>query len=142
MIEKTLLIIKPDIIKKKIIGEIISFLEKNNIEIIYIHMLRLDIETVKDFYQIHSKKIFFNELVEFMTADRIVMLILKGEDIINKTRNLVGNTNFEKAEDNTIRKKFATNLTKNAVHASDSKESFLKEKKILFEFIKNEYRFQ
>ena len=136
MIEETILIIKPDIIKKKYIGKILNILERKNIQIKYLKMIKLDYNTAREFYLEHEKKNFFNELINFIISEKIVILILEGNNIINKIRNLIGNTDLTKAKKNTIRKKFATNLTENAVHASDSKNSFLKEKKILFEFIK------
>lgn len=137
MIEETILIIKPDIIKKKYIGKILNILERKNIQIKYLQMIKLDYNTAKEFYSEHKQKTFFNELITFIISEKIVVLILEGKNIISRIRNLIGDTDLKKAKKNTIRKKFATNLTENAVHASDSKNSFLKEKKILFEFIKN-----
>jgi len=132
MKNKTLLLIKPDIVKKKLVGSIISFLEKECIDIINIRMIKFSKSMAEDFYSEHKDKKFYNELVEFIISDYVVVLILKGDDIINKTRSLIGNTNYLNAEANTIRKQFATSLTQNAVHASDKFDSFLREYKILF----------
>jgi len=132
MKNKTLLIIKPDIIKKKCIGSIISFLEKKNINIIDIKMMKFSETMAKNFYIEHKDKKFYQELIDFIVSDYIVVLILEGVDIINKIREIIGNTNPEKAKDNTIRKRFATDLTKNAVHASDKFESFVREYNIIF----------
>ena len=129
---QTLLIIKPDIVKKNLIGEIINILEKENIKIKNIKMFKLNKNNAQIFYDEHKNKKFYNELVDFMISGSIVALILEGTNIIIKTRKLIGNTDFKKAENGTIRKNFATSLTKNAVHASDSYESFKKEKIIIF----------
>jgi nucleoside-diphosphate kinase len=139
--EKTLLIIKPDITKKKLIGKIISILEENNLNIENLFMLKLKEEDARIFYKEHENKNFFNELIFFMTSDKITTLILSGEDIINTTRKLIGATNFKYAEKNSIRALFATSITENAVHASDSKESANKEIKIILDIIKK-YEYQ
>lgn len=134
--ERTLLIIKPDITKKKLIGRIISQLEENNLLIEKIFTLKLKKEDAEEFYKDHVKKNFFNELIEFIISDKIVAIILSGENIIRKIRTLIGNTNFKNAEKNTIRANFATSITENAVHASDSKDSADKEIKIILNLIK------
>lgn len=139
--EKTLLIIKPDITKKNLIGKIISLLEENNLSIEYIFTLKFKKEDSEEFYKDHIKKVFFKELINFMTSYKIVAIILQGENIINKTRKLIGDTNFKNAEKNTIRANFATSLTENAVHASDSQESAKKEIKIILDLIKK-YEYQ
>lgn len=139
--EKTLLLIKPDITKKKLIGKIISIIEENNLIIENIFMLKLNNEHAKIFYKDHEKKIFFNELIKFITSNKIIALILSGENIITKTRELIGETNFQNAKKNTIRALFATSITENAVHASDSITSANKEIKIISDIIKNyEYK--
>jgi nucleoside-diphosphate kinase len=133
--EQTLLIIKPDVIKKKLIGKIISIIEENNLYIEKINILKLTEEKAKEFYIEHKEKIFFHELISFITSGRIVAIILSGEKIIEKTRTLIGDTNFEKAKKNTIRANFASSITENAVHASDSEKSAKREIKIIFEKI-------
>ncbi len=133
--QKTLLIIKPDIVKKQLIGEIISIIEKTNLKIDSIQTTTLTEDTAKSFYAEHNKKPFFEELISFMTSDKIVIIILSGEYVIQKIRTLIGNTDFRKAEKNTIRAKYATNITENAVHASDSYESAIKEIKIISQII-------
>lgn len=139
--EKTLLLIKPDITKQKLIGKIISIIEENNISIDNILMLKLKKSEAELFYKDHEKKIFFNELVNFITSDKIVAIILSGENIINETRKLIGDTNFKNAEKNTIRALFATSLTENAVHASDSKVSAIKEINLILDLVKtHEYQ--
>lgn len=137
---RTLLLIKPDAIKKKVIGKIISIIEKNNIDIEYITMLKFNKNNAEIFYSDHKHKTFFDELISFITSNKILAIILTGENIISTVRHIIGDTNFKNAAKNTIRSKFATNITENAVHASDSKENAEKEIKIILEIIKkNEY---
>lgn len=131
--ETTLLLIKPDIIKKNLIGKIISIIEENNIKIDKIKTHHLTTSQAKLFYKEHSEKIFFEELISFITSEKIVALVLSGKNVIEKIRILIGHTNLTKAEKNTIRANYATSLTENAVHASDSKSSAEREIKILFD---------
>ncbi len=128
----TLLIIKPDAIKKKIIGKIISILENNNFKIIKIKTIKMNKKTAQLFYHEHKDKCFFNELISFITSEPVMALILKGTNVIKKTRNLIGDTNFKKAKKDTIRNLFSKSLTENTVHASDSYESFKREKTLIF----------
>ncbi len=131
---KTLLLIKPDAMQKKIIGKIISILEQNNINIIQIKILKLTQLQAQAFYNDHKNKKFYSELIEFMTSYNITALILQTDNIntIQCVRTLIGDTNYTKAKENTIRYKFATSLTKNTVHASDSITSYIKENDIIF----------
>ena len=131
---KTLLLIKPDAMKKKIIGKIISMLEQNDINIIQMKILKLNKLQAKAFYNDHKNKNFYSELIEFMTSYNITALILQTEnsDVIQCVRTLIGDTDYTMAKKNTIRYKFATSLTKNVVHASDSIVSYIKENDIIF----------
>lgn len=134
MFEETLLIIKPDAVKKKVVGKIISILEDANIDIIRIKKILLDKKDVEYFYFEHKNKSFYTDLVNFMLSGPVVALLLRDVCVISKIRKLIGHTNYEFAENGTIRKLFACSLTENAVHASDSYESFLRESKIIFKF--------
>ncbi|HIH2762499.1 MAG TPA: nucleoside-diphosphate kinase [Candidatus Azoamicus sp. MARI] len=134
MFEETLLIIKPDAVKNKVVGKIISILEENNIDIIRIKKLILDRQNVENFYFEHKNKSFYIELVNFISSGPIIALILRDIYVISKIRTLIGNTNYKLAEKGTIREMFASSLTENAVHASDSYEAFLRESKIIFKF--------
>ncbi|HIH2763447.1 MAG TPA: nucleoside-diphosphate kinase [Candidatus Azoamicus sp.] len=133
MLEKTLLIIKPDAVKSKVVGKIISILEDNNIDILKIKKLLLKKCDAKIFYFEHRDKSFYDELVNFMSSGPIIVLILSDISVISKIRKIIGHTNYNLAEDGTIRKMFAKSLTENAVHASDSYDSFLRESRIIFE---------
>lgn len=130
--EKTLSIIKPDSVEKNNIGKILQRFEENDLKIVAIKMLHLSSLEAKKFYQIHSQKPFFNELIEFMSSGPIVVLILEGKEAVLKNRKIMGDTNPKNAEMGTIRKDFATNITENAVHGSDSLENAEKEIKFFF----------
>lgn len=132
MLEKTLLIIKPDAVEKKIVGRIISILENNNIDILFIKKIFLSRNEAENFYFEHKNKDFYLELIDFMTSGNIYVLILSGISVVSNVRNLIGHTNHKLAASGTIRSIFASSMTKNAVHASDSFESFLREAKVLF----------
>lgn len=131
-IEKTLVIIKPDSIKKNIIGEIIKTFENNNLQVISAKITKKNKAFFEKFYIEHKNKAFFNELLEFMTSSHIMVLILEGMNAIKKTREIIGDTNYKVAKDNTIRKKFAKSLTENAIHGSDSINSSNREIKLFF----------
>lgn len=133
--EETLLIIKPDVVKKHLIGEIISIIEQNTLKIEQIRTLTFTTNIAKLFYKEHIDKPFFEELISFMTSGQIVAIILSGDNIVQKTRTLVGNTDFKKAEKTTIRARYATNLTENAVHASDSHLSAIREIQIISQIL-------
>ncbi len=121
--ERTLVIIKPDAVKNRHIGEIISRLEKKGFTIIGIKMTRLAKDEAENFYYVHRGKEFFNALIEFMMSDKCVPMVLEGDNVIKEIRNFIGATDPKKAEKGTIRADFGTEVTSNAIHASDSIES-------------------
>jgi len=130
--EDTLIIIKPDAVKKNVIGNILSRFESNNLKIKELKMMMLSKDKAEEFYFPHKDKPFFNELITFITSDKIVAAILECNDAIRQVRELIGSTNPKDAKPNTIRRDFGTNFTQNAIHASDSYESFIREVKIIF----------
>ena len=121
--ERTLSIIKPDGVGKGLIGEVVSRFEKNNIRIIAMKMLWMTKKQAQGFYAVHSERPFFGSLTDFMSSGPIVVMVLEGEDVISKNRKLMGATNFEEAEEGTIRRDFATDIEKNIVHGSDAPET-------------------
>lgn len=121
--ERTLSIIKPDGVARGLIGEVIRRLEKNDLKIIAMKMLRMTKRQAEGFYAVHKNRPFFQDLTDFMSSGRIVVMILEGEDAIARYRKLMGSTNYKEAEQGTIRKDFATDIEKNVVHGSDSPES-------------------
>jgi len=122
-IEHTLSIIKPDEIEKQLIGEIITRIEKADLSIIAAKMIHLTKEQAQNFYIIHKEKSFYRDLVKFMTSDPILVMVLEGENAIQKYREVMGATNPEEAAPNTIRANFAESIRRNAVHGSDGPET-------------------
>ena len=133
--EKTFSIIKPDATKRNITGSINKIIEENGLKIVAQKRIKLSIDQAKDFYQIHSEKSFFNDLIEYMTSEPVVVQVLSGNNAIEIYRNIMGATNPDNAKEGTIRKTHALNVQENSVHGSDSKENA--EKEIAF-FFKNE----
>lgn len=121
--EKTLSIIKPDGVTRGLIGEVIKRLEANNMKIIAAKMIHMNKKQAEGFYAVHRERPFFNSLTDFMTSGPVMVMVLQGENIIERYRALMGATNFEDAAEGTIRREFATNIEKNVVHGSDSPET-------------------
>jgi len=132
MEQKTLLLIKPNATKKNKIGSILKIVEDNGFVIEQLKMFNMDNELADTFYAEHIGKSFYPQLKAFMLSGKIVGAVLNREDAIVKLRELVGNTNFEKAALGTIRFLFADSFTENAVHASDSRESAKREIALIF----------
>jgi nucleoside-diphosphate kinase len=122
-IEQTLSIIKPDAVKKNVIGEIYSRFEKAGLKIVHAQMIELTKEEAEGFYAIHKDRPFFNDLVEFMTSGRVMIQVLEGENAVALNRQLMGATNPKEADKGTIRADFAESIDANAVHGSDSLEN-------------------
>lgn len=134
--EETLSIIKPDAVESHHIGDIISRFEKNGLQITAMKMVQLTPEQAAEFYKEHEGKPFFKGLTDFMTSGPAVVMVISGPDAVAKNRELMGATDFQKAAPGTLRKDFASSLTKNAVHGSDSQESAKRE--ILYFFAPHE----
>jgi len=122
-IEQTLSIIKPDAVKKNVIGEIYSRFEKAGLAIIQAQMIELTKEEAEGFYAVHKERPFFNDLVSFMTSGRVMIQVLEGENAVALNRQLMGATNPKEADTGTIRADFADSIDANAVHGSDSLEN-------------------
>ena len=122
-IEQTLSIIKPDAVKKNVIGEIYSRFEKAGLKIVHAQMIELTKEEAEGFYAVHKDRPFFNDLVEFMTSGRVMIQVLEGENAVALNRQLMGATNPKEADKGTIRADFAESIDANAVHGSDSIEN-------------------
>ena len=121
--ERTLVTIKPNCVKKKCTGEIIARFEKNDFEIIGMRMMKLTRDEAENFYYIHRGKPFFNPLVEFMVSGTCVPMVLEGDDVIKKVREFIGDTDPEKAHGGSIRADYGDSVRENAVHASDGVET-------------------
>lgn len=122
-IERTFSIIKPDAVANNKIGGITAKLEGAGLRILASRMVRLTEGQAKAFYAVHKERPFYNDLVKFMTEGPVVVQVLEGENAVAKNREIMGATNPEKADAGTIRKEFATNIERNAVHGSDAPET-------------------
>ncbi|RUT49824.1 nucleoside-diphosphate kinase [Campylobacter fetus] len=134
--EQTLSIIKPDAVKKGVVGKIIDRFESNGLRIAAAKKLQLSVEDAKKFYEVHAARPFYGELVEFMTSGPVVVMVLEGNNAVIKNRELMGATNPKEAAAGTIRADFAESIDANAVHGSDSLENAKTE--IAFFFAKRE----
>lgn len=121
--QRTLSIIKPDGVRKELIGEVIRRFENEGIRIVAMKMLRLERREAEGFYAVHRDRPFFRSLTEFMCSGPVVVMVLEGHDVIARNRTLMGATDPEKAEKGTIRADFAHNVEQNVVHGSDSLET-------------------
>jgi nucleoside-diphosphate kinase len=121
--ERTLSIIKPDGVKKNLIGEVIKRFEKRGLRIVALKMLRISEDDAKGFYIVHKEKPFYESLTSFMSEGPTVVMVIEGENAINKVREIMGATNPKDASPGTIRADFASDIEHNIVHGSDSRES-------------------
>ncbi len=121
--ERTLSIIKPDGVKRGLIGEVVKRFEAAQIQIVAVKMLHLSKEQAKAFYAVHRERPFYESLTDFMSSGPVVVMVLEGEEVIAKNRTLMGATNYKEAAPNTIRHDFATDIEQNVVHGSDSPET-------------------
>ena len=121
--EKTLSIIKPDAIERNLVGQIVSIFEKNSLTIHSIKKIVLSKKMAEDFYFVHKKKPFFNDLCTYMSSGAVVVMVLEGNDAVAKNREIMGATNPKDAAKGTIRNLYGISLDKNTVHGSDSKEN-------------------
>ena len=132
MSEQTLIIVKPDAVKRNLVEEILSRFEKKGFTISKQKTLNFTKEMAKEFYSAHSTKPFFDELVSFITSGEVVVVIIERDDAVSLTREIIGNTNPKEANPGTIRGDFGISITENSIHASDSSESFDKEVNVIF----------
>ncbi len=121
--ERTLSIIKPDGVARGLISEVIMRLEKSSFKIIAMKMLHMTKVQAEGFYAVHKERPFFESVTGFMSSGPAVIMVLEGEDVISKYRELMGATNYKEAAKGTIRADFATDIEKNIVHGSDAPET-------------------
>lgn len=122
-LERTFAIIKPDAVKKKVAGQILTRIEESGLDIIAMKKIQLSEQAAKGFYAVHKERPFFGDLVKFMTSGPVVAVVLEGEGAINKWRNLMGPTNSNEAPAGTMRGDFGTDIEQNATHGSDGPET-------------------
>lgn len=130
--EKTFVYLKPNAVRRGLIGEIIKRFEQRGIKIVALKFLWMSKEQAEKLYEMHKGKSFYNELIEFVTGGPIVAMIVEAPRVIEMVRHIIGDTDPLKAGTGTIRGEFALTITKNLIHASDSKENFEREYKIFF----------
>ena len=119
-IERTLSIVKPDAVKKNVIGSILAKFEGAGLRIAAVQMKQLSSKEAGEFYAVHKERPFYNELVEYMTSGPVVISVLEGKDAVALNRKLMGATDPKKADAGTIRALYGDSIGANAVHGSDS----------------------
>lgn len=134
--QRTLTILKPDTLRKNLVGEVLGRIETDGLEIEALKMIRLSRGQARDFYAEHQDQPFFEGLVDFMTSGPVVVGIVAGEEAIPRLRTLMGATDPSEAAPGTIRAEFAGDLPENLIHGSDSPESA--EREIGFFFSRRE----
>ena len=132
MPERTLILVKPDAVRRNLIGEVISRIERKGLKVIAMDLRTIERVTAESHYAEHAEKPFFGELVDFITSGPLVALVAEGERAIEAFRALAGATDPVKAAPGTIRGDFALQVAQNIVHGSDSPESAEREIKIFF----------
>jgi nucleoside-diphosphate kinase len=123
LVERTLAIIKPDAVSRGLIGKIIQRYEQERFRIIAMKRMRLNKQQAEGFYAVHRQRPFFDSLTTFMASGPVVVMVLEGEGIIKRHRDVMGATDPKQADKGTIRKEFGTDIEHNIVHGSDSKET-------------------
>lgn len=121
--ERTLAILKPDCVRKKLVGKVIKRIEAEGFKILALKMVKLNATTAGEFYAVHKQRPFFYDLVSFMSSGACIPLVLEKENAIEDFRKLIGATDPEKAAENTIRRLYADSKEQNIVHGSDAPET-------------------
>lgn len=121
--EMTLCLIKPDAVRRNLVGGVLFMIEQAGLKIVAMKMLRLDQRLAEGFYHVHKERPFFGELTEYMASGPIVAAVLVGDDAIKRYRELMGATDPAQAVDGTIRKVYALSKQENSVHGSDAPET-------------------
>ncbi len=121
--ERTLSIIKPDAVARGLIGEVVKRLEQHQLTMVAMKMIHMTKEQAQGFYAVHRERPFFHSLTDFMSSGPAVVMVLEGDTVIARYRELMGATNYEEAAVGTIRREFATDIEKNVVHGSDAPET-------------------
>ena len=130
--ERTLIILKPDAVQRKLCGEIIKRIENKGLDIVAMKRTTIPVATAEKHYAEHAGKGFFKDLVSFMTGSPVVIMAVEGDESITVMRTLIGKTKFTEAQPGTIRGDYAFSFTENLVHGSDSPESAKREVELFF----------
>lgn len=130
--ERTVVIVKPDAVRRGLIGEVVGRIEREKLRILALRMMTIDDELARGLYSEHAGKHFFADLVSFITSGPVVALLVEGEEAVDVVRTLMGATDPKQAEPGTIRGDFGLEITQNLVHGSDSAESAERELDLFF----------
>jgi nucleoside-diphosphate kinase len=122
-LERTLTIIKPDGVEQRNVGDIVKKFEENRLRIVAAKVLHLTRQQAEGFYAVHRQKGFFNDLTRYMSSGPIMVMVLEGENAINRLRDLMGATDPSQAAEGTIRKLYATSIERNVIHGSDGPDT-------------------
>jgi nucleoside-diphosphate kinase len=122
-IERTLSILKPDALQSGVVGKILSKFEESGLKPVAMRMMHLTVPEAEGFYAVHRQRPFFASLVAYMTSGPVIVLVLEGENAVQRNREVMGATNPANAAEGTIRKLFARSIEANSVHGSDSPEN-------------------
>lgn len=137
MMQRSVVLIKPDGVERNLIGNIISCYEDNGLKVIHLKLMQATREIAEKHYSQHKGKDFYEELITFITRSPLCAIILQGEDVIARVRKINGATSPTDAEEGTIRHRYARSKTENCVHASDTLESANDEIKLWFSELEN-----
>lgn len=129
---RTLVLVKPDGVRRGLIGEIVSRLEKKGLRIAALRMLQMDEALARRHYAVHEGKPFFNDLVDFIISGPVVAMLLEGEQAVDVVRTMMGDTDPKKSAPGTIRGDFGMDIGQNLIHGSDSDENARKEIDLFF----------
>ncbi len=130
--ERTLSIIKPEAVEKGLVGKIVSILESSGMKIKGMKMVWMTKSQAESFYEVHKGKPFFDSLTSYMSSGPVVVMVLEGEDVIRRNREVMGATDPAKAAPGTIRNLYGENIERNAIHGSDSPQSAEREIRFFF----------
>ena len=122
-LEQTLSIIKPDAVERNLENKIKSFFLEKNLKVLKSKKIKISKDEASEFYKVHQTKPFYNQLCDYLSSGPIVAMILEGEDVVSKNRELMGATDPLKAQEGTLRKIYGISIDKNSVHGSDSVEN-------------------
>lgn len=131
--ERTLVLIKPDGVRRALVGKILDMFLENGLRLVGLKMIKMDEGMAREFYEIHKDKPFYEDLVRYIGETPVVAMILEGEGAIEKVRGIIGSTDPLKAEPGTIRAIYGLDIQRNTVHGSDSKDSAEREIGIIFD---------
>ena len=132
MLERTLVLLKPDAVQRGLVGEILARFERKGLKLVGLKLRQFPEKLIREHYAVHKDRPFYSKLVKFMTSGPVVAFVLEGKDAIEVTRNVMGATNSRKAAPGTIRGDLGMSFSNNLVHGSDSAEAAKRELALFF----------